>query len=171
MKQPFIKINPYLFEDKNNIRDKMAHLCCQGFTDNHTFSLSYHKQNVNMFILTLFHKGGFVFNIKYNFKTKKITSKTTCHCVKDDLDCFINDNQKVIKYHFRTEIKPYFNAIQESKVWKPKKQILDEYLYSDIINLVKGYLCYERKCIDCKKSVKGTYDRCYGCHVKSTQGY
>ena len=70
----FIKLNPYIFEDKYDLLDKMEKLCCDR-DDCHTHTLSYHSSNPNILILSLFHKGSWMFNIKYNLEETIITSR------------------------------------------------------------------------------------------------
>ena len=167
MKQSFIKLNAYLFEDKFNLLDKLQNVCCDR-NDCHTHTLSYQCKSPHIFILSLFHKGSFQYNIKYDFKKKVITFKTketTCNCFEHDIENFINKNEKRVKYWFRKEVLPIHTAIQENQLWYSKKKILNEYLYDDVIGVIKDYLTYFRKC-DCGKVIHGNYNQCYKCYTQ-----
>ena len=107
----------------------------------------------HILILSLWHKGSLQFNIKYDFKCKKITFKTKrecgCDCLYKDVEQFINDNNHKIHYHFRKEILPINSALIENGEWKDKTKLLNEYIYNDTMNIVRDYLCYFRKYSTC----------------------
>ena len=170
MTSDFIKLNPYIFKDKFNFLHKMEKLCnCRRY-DCHTHSMSYHSHSPHILILTLFHKGCFQFNIKYDFKKKMINFKTSkdqsCDCLKTDISAFIKNNENKIKYFFTREVFPIHTAIQENDTWVAKNRILDKYFYKDINGIIKQYLCYFKKCSKCNKEITGTYDMCWDCWTK-----
>ena len=158
----YIKLNPYLYDDKHNILDKMEKVCCDN--DCHHHSLSYHKKSPYVLIYTLWHKGANQFNIKYDFKRKCIRFKardSMCDCLKTDLIRFINDNKHKIHYHFKKEILPINSALIENKSWKTNSRTLREYMCNDTIGIVKQYLCYFRECSEC--GVEIFLNSLYGC--------
>ena len=167
MTSQFVKLNPYIFSDRHKSLDKMEYLCCEGQTDNHTHTLSYHKKNPNIWILSLFHKGGCQYSIKYNFECKTVSFKFSigncCLDIMNNVSNFVDNNKKQIKYWFRKEILPIHNAINENQIWSSKKRILNEYLYNDITGIIKDYLCYFDKC-NCGKVISGQYNTCYTCY-------
>ena len=167
-KSNFVKHNIDIFNDKHNILDKMKKVCCDN--DCHTCSISYHKNNANVLWISIFHKGSFQFNIKYNYKTKQVyhtTNKTsTCTCVDNDIVAFINQHKKQIKYFFTKEVLPVHSAIIENDSWKMKHNILNMYLYNDINSVIKQYLCYFKRCNVCKKEISKKYDKCYDCWIR-----
>ena len=161
----FGKLNPYIFEDKHNILDKMEGLCC------HNCSVSYLKDRSYIIWVSVFHKGGFQFNVKYNYKKKALSykiNKNGCReCLKQALSIFITNNNQKIKHFFTKDVWPIHSAIFENNSWATKRSILDSYLYKDINNIIKQYLCYFKKCNSCKNETSAEYDKCYDCYRKS----
>lgn len=168
-KQTFIKLDPFMYPDKHKILDKVDKICCDK--DCHSITLSYHIKNPLLLILTVFHKGSFQFNIRYDYKKKAITYKSNrecgCDCLDRDLIDFIAKNTDKIKYWFRKEVRPINTALDENKMWQDKSTILDEYLYPDLVDVVSKYLCYFGKCGDCNQRISGAYDRCWTCYNKN----
>ena len=164
----FKKLNPYIYEDKHKILDKMEKVCCDK--DCHNLVMSYHIKNPHVLILSIFHKGSIMYNIRYNYPKKTITYKARrecgCDCLDREIVTFIKKNHKKIRYWFRKEIKPINTALDENKVWTDKKKILSTYLYPDLVNVVSDYLCFFVKCADCGKQISGQYNRCYDCYTK-----
>ena len=96
MTSQFVKLNPYLYDDKSNILDKMESICCdRDYCHNHT--LSYHKKSPHILILSLFHKGCYMYSILYNYQTRSVTFKTSSQDMFDTLSKFIDKNDKQIK--------------------------------------------------------------------------
>ena len=95
----FVKLDPYIYPDTHNILGQMELVCCDRDYA-HNYSLSYHTKYPHIFILALFHKGSFQFNIKYNFKKKEISyklQKSSCNCLKRDIMNFITKYKRHIK--------------------------------------------------------------------------
>ena len=160
----FIKLDPHVYSDTHNILPQMELICCErDYCHNHT--LSYHTKNPHILILALFHKGSFQYNIKYNFKKKCITFKSSC-TQDNDIKNFIKKYQQHIKYYFKKDILPILSALEENTRWSTKKTILNKYLYNDLSNIVAEYLCFLDKCAKCKKEIEGKYRLCYSCFKK-----
>ena len=166
---PFKKLNPYIYEDKYKILDKMEKVCCDR-TDIHNITMSYHIENPHVLILSVFHKGSFQYNLRYNYHKKTITYKAKrdcgCDCLDREIFTFIKNNHKKIRYWFRKEMKPINTALDENRVWVHKKKQLERYMYPDLVNVVSDYLCFFGRCSDCRKQISKKYNKCYGCHSK-----
>ena len=166
MTSPYRKLNLDIYEDKHNLLDKLQHVCCSK-DDCHTYTMSYHKKCPHVIILSLFHKGSYILNLKYNFKKRSIDCKVNddlFYCFpKPRVKKFIAANKDIIKHFFKYEVLPINSAINENAKWNTKKEILKEYMCDDVIGIVKDYVCFERKC-KCGKKLTGIYNQCWQCN-------
>ena len=169
MKSPYKKLNIDIYEDKHDLLDKFQHVCCSR-NDCHTYAMSYHEKQRHVIILSLFHKGAHIVNLKYDFKKRLIRYKVNndlefcCHTNKAKQ--FVAAHKNTIKNFFRYEVLPINSAINENAKWNDKKKILKKYMCDDTIGIVKNYVCFERKC-KCGKQLTGIYNQCWQCFKKN----
>lgn len=168
-KSLFVKLNPDLYIDQNNVLDKLQQVCCDS--ECHTIAMSYHKKSPHIIVVSLFHKGTYILNLKYDLKRKTIDYKFCydfCFCFsRPRILNFIRSNREIITHFFKREVLPINSAINENASWYNKKKILQQHMCDDTIGIVKKYLCFERKC-KCGKVLKEIYNQCWKCFEKST---
>lgn len=161
MKNTYLKLDPYIFNDKYKLFEKMEKLCCKRL-DCHTHSMSYYIKTPHIINISLFHKGSYIYQLRYDYRKKNIS--INCNCEYKTIENFIAEYKPYIKYFFIKEVKPILTALFENDKWVGKKQLLNKVLYPDVTNIIKEYLCLFNNCKRCNKEISGKYQMCYDCN-------